>query len=148
MGLGKVTVSNTSGRFKSYGGAKPITFYGGTNSNGLGKMNIEAGVTVGSSVGNIGYYGNFSKGSASLTENIGMGKSTLGIGVHYNVKDWSVGIAFSNSVSENDMESKTTVSVDIEIPKVVLAVTVTAVVGAVFGAVGVVAMGGIALFAI
>ena len=45
------------------------------------------------------------------------------------------------------MESKTTVSIDIEIPKVVLAVTVTVAVGAAFGAVGAAAMG-IALFAI
>ena len=145
-GLGKVTVSNTSGRFKSYGGAKPITFYGGTNSNGLGKTNIEAGVTVGSSVGNIGYYGNFSWSSASLTENIGMGKSTLGIGVHYNVADLSAGIAFSNSVSENDIESRTTVSIDVEIPKLLLAAAVALVAGEI-GVAGAVALA-LALFAI
>ena len=127
------------------GGARPITFYTGVNGSRSGKTNIETGISINAKVANVGTSGNFSRSSAAITGKIGIGNSTLEMGIHYNLENASLGVDFGSSMSENNIESKTTVSVDVGIPELVFAVVVAAAVGVSLGAGSAVAMG-MALF--
>ena len=129
MCCGNNPVSNTSSRFVTSGGARPITFYTGVSGSRLGKTNIETGISINAKVANVGTSGSFSRSSVAITGKIGIGNSTLEMGIHYNLENASLEVDFGSSMSENNIESKTTVSVDVGILELVFAVVVTAAVG-------------------
>ena len=144
-GIGSVSVSHTTSCFRTDGRAKPITFYSGIIESDSKVYDRENGMLVGIQIASVGLSGDFTADSVSITQNVGLGNSSLGLGVHWNCKEMSLGFDISSSVTNDNMESETTVSVDIGFPALVFALTVTAAVNLPLVAGGAVAAG-IAIF--
>lgn len=144
-GIGSVSVSHTTSYFRTDGRAKPITFYSGIVKSDSKVYGREKGMLVDSQIASVGLSGDFTADSVSITQNVGLGNSSLGLGVHCNYKEGSLGIDISSSVTNDNMESETTVSVDIGFPALVFALAVTAAANLPLVAGGAVAAG-IAIF--
>ena len=144
-GLGSVSVSNTTSYFKTAGKAKPVTFYSGITKSDSKSYGREKGMLVDAQIASVGLSGDFSADSVAIKQDIGIGNSSLGLGVHWNYAEWSLGIDISSSFKKDNVESETTVSVDIGFPALVFALAVTAGTNLPLAAGGAVAAG-IAIF--